>query len=210
MYATSPFFLTIACVSFIVGAIGGLYQIKLKRLLVYSMIYNNGYFLLILAIPSLFNLMALFYFLVIYLLNLLGLFLCILALRSSITSKQLTSIYSLVNIFRVNPILAFSIIFLLFSLSGIPPLIGFFGKFYILFWSFNNLFFFVLCLSLFTSIINIFYYIRLIKIIAFIKTKNIIFIEPLSHTLGIILFIILFLISCILLIPSLFFNNFKI
>lgn len=209
-HATSFFFLTISCVCFIVGSIGGVYQIKLKRLLVYSMIYNNGYFLLLLSIPSISNLAVLFYFLLIYLLNLLGLFICILSLRSSITAKQLTSIYSLLNIFRINPLLAFSFIFLLFSLSGIPPLIGFFGKFYLLFWSFNNHLFFILCLSLLTSIINVFYYMRLIKITTFIKAKNITFLEPLSPTLSIILFFILFLIICSLLIPSLFFNNFKI
>lgn len=174
------------------------------------MIYNNGYFLLLLSIPSISNLAVLFYFLLIYLLNLLGLFICILSLRSSITAKQLTSIYSLLNIFRINPLLAFSFIFLLFSLSGIPPLIGFFGKFYLLFWSFNNHLFFILCLSLLTSIINVFYYMRLIKITTFIKAKNITFLEPLSPTLSIILFFILFLIICSLLIPSLFFNNFKI
>jgi len=174
------------------------------------MIYNNGYFLLLLSTPSVFNLVVLFYFLLIYLLNLLGLFICILALRSSITAKQLTSIYSLSNIFRVNPLLAFSFIFLLFSLSGIPPLIGFFGKFYLLFWGFDNSLIFVLCLSLFTSIINVFYYMRLIKVITFAKTKNIHFIEPISFILGCLLFLILFIALCALLIPSLFFNNFKV
>jgi NADH:ubiquinone oxidoreductase subunit 2 (subunit N) len=210
MHAGFFLFLGIACICFIVGSVGGLYQIKLKRLLVYSMIYNNGYFLLLLATPSVFNLAILFYFLLIYLLNLLGLFICILALRSSITAKQLTSIYSLSNIFRINPLLAFSFIFLLFSLSGIPPLIGFFGKFYLLFFGFDTSLFFVLCLSLFTSIINVFYYMRLIKIIAFNKTKNIHFTEPLSFSLGCLLFLILFIALFALLVPSLFFNNFKV
>jgi proton-translocating NADH-quinone oxidoreductase chain N len=212
-FSSSNFFnfllLIISSTSFIIGALGGLYQIKLKRLLVYSMIYNNGYFLLILSIPSLFNIVTLFYFLFTYLLNLLGLFICILALRSAITGRQLTSIYSMLNLFRVNPLLAFSFMFLLFSLSGIPPLIGFFGKFYLLASSFNNMLTFVLCLSLFTNIINIFYYIRLIKIIIFLKVKNYIFFEPLSLILGIILFIILILLIFILIIPSLFFNNIK-
>jgi NADH-quinone oxidoreductase subunit N len=204
------YFLIIAGLSFIIGSIGGLYQLKIRRLLVYSMIYNNGYFLLMLANPSLFNMTALCYFLVIYILNLLGLFICIIALRSAITGKQITSIYSLTNLLRINPLIAVSFIFLLFSLSGIPPLIGFFGKFYLLYTGFNNEFLFIICLGLFTSIINTFYYIKLIKIIAFTKNNSYIFFEPISFFLGIILFFILFALIFVLIIPSIFFDSFKI
>lgn len=204
------YFFILTSISFIIGSVGGIYQVKIKRLLVYSMIYNNGYFLLMLANPSLFNVITLCYFLLIYILNLLGLFICIIAVRSAVTNKQLTSIYSLSNLFRINPILALSFIFLLFSLSGIPPLVGFFSKFYLLYTGFSNNFIVIIFIGLFTSILNIFYYMKLIKIIAFSKIKNYIYFEPLSFILGTILFCVLFFLFFVLFIPSLFFDYLKI
>lgn len=170
--------------SLLLGAIGGLFQTKLKRLLTYSMINNNGFFLFALAIPNIYGVVFLLFFLVIYTTTLLGLFTSLLSLRLNTTFVSLKNIWSWVNLFFINRVQSVFTSLLLFSSAGIPPLVGFITKFLILFvliLNFTDLHYLVV-VALVVAPLSCFYYIRLVKVMGFTKKQNWLFIRPLSNT----------------------------
>jgi NADH-quinone oxidoreductase subunit N len=81
------------------------------------------------------------------------------------------SIYSLVNLFNINPVLSFSFLILLFSLGGLPPLLGFYNKFYLFNLLIKNEYYIFVFFNMLMSIISFFYYLRLLKLIFFDKNN---------------------------------------
>ena len=78
---------------------------------------------------------------------------------------------------KKNPFLSFSLAILLFSISGLPPLAGFFGKLYILISAVENKLYFLAIIAILTTIISAFYYLKIIKTIFFDKPTNDIYIN---------------------------------
>lgn len=160
-----------AIISIIVGSIGGLFQTKDNSLLTYSSILNIGYILLTYSILllniSLINLDSIYlliennkiwiiyqYF-IIYFINLLGLF-------SILFLYRRTSNITLFNSFFLQPFFFISFLLLIFSFIGLPPLSGFFSKFYLFFTfiSFSTLSYYSLILFIFSTLISSLYYFK--------------------------------------------------
>jgi len=166
------FIIIIALFSLILGSFTAFYQIKLKRLLVFSAIVNNSYFLLSLSTGTFFGLQAFLIYLFFYIILIFSLFNILLSLRKKNNFLLIKKIYELKFLFLINPLLALTFSFFLFSIAGIPPLIGFFGKFYVFYSVLDLSLFFISFIFIIFSIFSTFYYIRLINIMFFSLFNN--------------------------------------
>lgn len=173
--------MTCAILSMTIGAITGLYQQKIKRLLAYSTILNMGYVLIGLVSFSIDGLQALFVYLFIYLFTNIGVFTLILAVKE-LRNNQVHSLVYITDLqkLRNQPLLAFSFIIIVASFAGFPPLAGFFAKLYILFSAVALQYYLLLLVAVIMSVISCFYYLRLIKYVYFAPIQSNVFIMPLS------------------------------
>jgi NADH-quinone oxidoreductase subunit N len=171
-----PFhFFCICCAFFSIlfGAIGGLFQIKLKRLFAYSTIANVGFILLGFSLFNLIGCFSAFFYLFFYIIFLITFFSILLCLKRSNNSIELKKISDLKNLFIINPTLSLIFALTLFSFAGIPPLAGFFIKMFLFFSLLTNQLFFISIFLILVSGISCFYYIRLIKIMFFSNSINV-------------------------------------
>ena len=133
-------FLFCSIASMMVGALGAMNQKKIKRLLAYSSIGHVGYFLIGLCCGTVEGIQALLINLIIYLMMTINIFAIILSpvRRDFVHSVQrIKYISDLSVLFKTNPILAITLAINLFSMAGLPPLAGFWGKYYLLFSAFS-------------------------------------------------------------------------
>lgn len=165
-------FQIIGVVSVIFGTFLAIYQSKLKRLFAYSSIVHAGYLLLVLTSYNLFGFESFLFYLLLYVIMVFNLFFTIISLVSSDTLIRIKYISELGGLFRINPYLAVNITILMFSLAGIPPIIGFFSKFYVFTSLIANFHYTVAIIALLFSILGALYYIYLIRIIYFNKILN--------------------------------------
>ena len=200
------FFIISAILSVIVGSIAALYQIKIKRMLTYSTIANSGFLILIFSLGNLNSLSVGFFYLFAYLFIIIGIFISILSFREKSNSYILKNINSLTNLYEINPALAFSFFVFLFSMAGIPPLLGFYSKFFVFLACIKSNLFFIPLVFVVLSIISIFYYIRLTKFMFFNRTRNWVFLEPPSRLLTVVLGCVLVINLVFWLKPVLFLN----
>ena len=161
-------FLSIASMLF--GAIAAIGQKKLKRLIAYSSIGHMGYALAGLATGTNAGIQSSISYITIYLFMNLGFFSCMFMLRRE--DKYFEDIDDLSGLSKNHPLLAFSFLIILFSLAGIPPLAGFFAKFYIFSAVIEQSMYFLAVVGLLSTVIAAFYYLRLIKIIYFDKPQE--------------------------------------
>ena len=134
-------FLFCSIASMIVGALGAMNQKKIKRLLAYSSIGHVGYFLIGLCCGTVEGIQALLINLIIYLVMTINIFAIILSpvRRDFVHSVQrIKYISDLSVLFKTNPILAITLAVNFFSMAGLPPLAGFWGKYYLLFSAFSS------------------------------------------------------------------------
>tara|TARA_B100000700_G_C14989080_1_gene830327 strand:- start:190 stop:1602 length:1413 start_codon:yes stop_codon:yes gene_type:complete len=161
-------FLSIA--SMILGAVAAIGQNNIKRLMAYSTIGHMGYALAGLAVGTNQGIQSTIIYLTIYLVMNLGIFGCIFMLkRDSVYYENITDLSGLS---KNHPMLSFSFLIILFSLAGIPPLAGFFAKFYIFMSVIESKMYALAIIGLLTTVISAFYYLRIIKIIYFDKPKK--------------------------------------
>ncbi|MDC1078011.1 NADH-quinone oxidoreductase subunit NuoN [Candidatus Pelagibacter sp.] len=161
-------FLSIASMLF--GAIAAIGQKNIKRLIAYSSIGHIGYTLAGIASVSNDGIQSSVIYLIIYIVMNLGLFSCLLMLRRN--DNYYESIDDLSGLSKNHPILSFSLLVILFSLAGIPPLAGFFAKFYIFKAVIEQSMYFLAIVGLLSTVIAAFYYLRIIKIIYFDPEKE--------------------------------------
>jgi len=164
-----------AFLSLTVGTTVGLAQYKIKRLLAYSTISHVGFMLLALAMNSASGIESFLFYIVQYTLTSVNLFQLILAfgyLIQSHSNNNKLSIYSPVQLisqfkgqFLLNPLLSICLVLSLFSMAGIPPLIGFFGKQMVLYATVHNGYFFLALVAILTSVISAVYYLKVIKVL---------------------------------------------
>lgn len=173
-YVEPIFHIVIICalLSILIGAIGALYQVTLKRLLAYSAIANMGYALLGLSSASIESVISVIYFFFIYLLTLSNIFMILSIVRRYPNMSHINNIVELVALSSNNYMLSFLLVFALFSLAGIPPFIGFFGKFYIFLTLFQQGSYLLGVYGMIFSIVISLYYIRLIRFLWFVKDNN--------------------------------------
>ncbi len=161
-------FLSIASMLF--GAIAAIGQTNLKRLVAYSSIGHVGYALAGLATGSNDGIQSSVIYIVIYIIMNLGLFSCLLMMKRN--NEFYENIEDLSGLSKNHPLLSLSLLIILFSLAGIPPLAGFFAKFYIFKSVLEQSMYFLAIVGLLSTVVAAFYYLRLIKIIYFDKEKE--------------------------------------
>ena len=160
----------IALSSVFVGSFGGLCQRKLKTLLAYSSVSHMGYALLAFSAGSRFSAEMLFFYLVIYMLSGLGVWFIVLATQvkqKRYTDKFNKELGDLVLLRRSNPALAIALMLTMFSIAGIPPLIGFFAKMGVFLSVLQAKNYLVAMLAILCSVVSTFYYLRIIKVLFF-------------------------------------------
>ena len=172
--------------SLIIGTVLGLSQTRIKRLFAYSTISHMGFILLALSIGSLESLQAFTFYIIQYTLSNLNAFFILLAIGYSLYAyvldkdylKQLDDLTDTNNspiqiidqlrgYYNVNAVLSISLAITLFSLVGIPPLIGFFAKQMVLSAALDSGYVFITLIAVLTSVISAFYYLSIIKQIFF-------------------------------------------
>ena len=161
-------FLSIASMLF--GAIAAIGQTNLKRLIAYSSIGHVGYTLAGVATGSNDGIQSSVIYITIYILMNLGLFSCLLMMKRN--NKYFEDIEDLSGLSKNHPLMSLSLLVILFSLAGIPPLAGFFAKFYIFKSVLEQSMYFLAIVGLLSTVVAAFYYLRIIKIMYFDKEKE--------------------------------------
>jgi NADH-quinone oxidoreductase subunit N len=161
-------FLSIASMLF--GAVAAIGQTNIKRLIAYSSIGHIGYTLAGLATASNEGIQSSIIYISIYVVMNLALFSCLLMLKRK--DQYYEDIDDLSGLSKNHPLLSLSLLVILFSLAGIPPLAGFFAKFYIFKSVLEQSMYFLAIVGLLSTVIAAFYYLRIIKIIYFDKEKE--------------------------------------
>ena len=161
-------FLSIASMLF--GSIAAIGQKNLKRLIAYSSIGHMGYALAGISTGTNQGIQSSITYISIYLFMNLAFFACLFMLRRD--EKYFENIEDLSGLSKNHPILSFSFLIVLFSLAGIPPLVGFFAKFYIFTAVIEQSMYSLAIIGLLSTVIAAFYYLRIIKVIYFDPEKG--------------------------------------
>jgi NADH-quinone oxidoreductase subunit N len=164
------YFIVLGVFSVFVGAVGGLKQRKIKTILAYSSITNVGYALIALGTLTNTAIQMLFFHVVIYMISGLCTWSILLLLRlktKKIVNKYNKELCDLALLRKSNPALAFAFSLTMFSIAGIPPLIGFLPKMFIFLSALLHGHYPIIVISAVLSVIATFYYIRIIKVIYF-------------------------------------------
>lgn len=167
------YFFALAVLSVFVGSIGGLEQRKLKTLLAYSSISHTGYLLLSFSTGNVEGMQMMFYYLIIYMISGLcfwSVYMFLRQKRNFYFNKSNKELGDLVLLKESNPMLALILAITLFSIAGIPPMVGFLAKVGIFLVVVKSSAYLISVLSILFSVISTFYYIRLIKILYFENT----------------------------------------
>ena len=161
-------FLSIASMLF--GAIAAIGQTNIKRIIAYSSISHIGYALAGLSTGSNEGIQSSIVYILIYVVMNLGFFSCLLMFKRN--NEYYENLNDLSGLSKNHPLLSLSLLIILFSLAGIPPLAGFFAKFYIFTSVIEQSMYFLAIVGLLSTVIAAFYYLRIIKIIYFENEKE--------------------------------------
>ena len=162
-WQTIIIFISIA--SMILGAIAAMVQKNIKRLLAYSSIGHIGYALAGVATGAISGYQSAIVYISIYVIMNIGAFSCLYLLKKDGQYKE--NISDLSGISKKHPLLAISFLIILFSLAGVPPLGGFFAKFYVFVAVLEQQMYALAIIGLLTTVMSAFYYIKIIKTIYF-------------------------------------------
>jgi NADH-quinone oxidoreductase subunit N len=163
----------IATLSMVIGSFGALAQRNIKRLMAYSSIANIGFALVALSAGTARGVEGMLVYLTIYVVSTTGVFACILSMRRR--DGAVESIEDLAGLSRTHPGVAVALTALLFSIAGIPPLAGFFGKLYAFIPAVEAGQIWLVVVAVLSSVVGAFYYLRLIRLMWFDSAD-----EPLS------------------------------
>ncbi|MBN9233663.1 MULTISPECIES: NADH-quinone oxidoreductase subunit NuoN [Phyllobacteriaceae] len=155
----------ISIASMALGAFAAIGQTNIKRLMAYSSIGHMGYALVGLAANSEAGVRGVVIYMLIYLVMTLGTFAFILAMRRN--DQNVEQISDLAGLSSTNPMMATILTILMFSLAGIPPLAGFWGKWYVFLAAINANLYALAIIGVLASVVGAFYYLRIIKLMWF-------------------------------------------
>ncbi len=156
--------------SMILGAVAAMVQKNMKRLLAYSSIGHIGYALAGVATGVVSGYESAIIYITIYVIMNIGAFSCLYLLKKDGQYKE--SISDLSGISKKHPLLSISLLIILFSLAGIPPLGGFFAKFYVFMAVIEQQMYTLAVIGLLTTVMSAFYYLKIIKTIYFDENIN--------------------------------------
>ena len=162
-WQTIIIFISIA--SMILGAVAAMVQKNFKRLLAYSSIGHIGYALAGVATGAISGYQSSIVYISIYVIMNIGAFSCLYLLKKDGQYKE--NISDLSGISKKHPLLAISLLIILFSLAGVPPLGGFFAKFYVFVAVLEKEMYALAIIGLLTTVMSAFYYLKIIKTIYF-------------------------------------------
>jgi len=160
----------VAILSMMVGAFGAIKQKNIKRFVAYSGIKHVGFILLGLAFTTEQAHTAVLNYIFVYIITSLGLLIAIIYMRKN--DATLENISDLAGVGKSHPLFAFALSILLFSMAGIPPMAGFFAKFYILKILINFGYYWLAIIAVIFAGISAFYYLRIIKVMYFDEPIN--------------------------------------
>jgi len=155
----------LAIASMALGSFAAIGQTNIKRLMAYSSIGHMGYALVGLAAGTTEGVQGVIIYLAIYLAMTLGTFACILAMRRD--GRMVEDIDQLSGLSSTSPLMAFLLAMLLFSLAGVPPLAGFFAKFYVFLAAIHAGLYALAVIAVLLSVVGAYYYLRIVKIMYF-------------------------------------------
>src|SRR6516225_1774439 len=155
----------VAIASMALGAFAAIGQRNFKRLMAYSSIGHMGFALIGLAAGTQEGVQGVLVYMAIYVAMTLGTFACILSMRRD--GQMVEEIADLAGLARTKPTMAFFLAMLLFSLAGIPPLAGFFAKFYVFLAAIKAGLFTLAVIGVVTSVVGAYYYLAIVKIMYF-------------------------------------------
>jgi NADH-quinone oxidoreductase subunit N len=149
----------------ILGAFAAIGQTNIKRLMAYSSIGHMGYLLVGVAAGTSDGIRGVLIYLTIYVVMNAGVFCCILAMRRA--DGQVETIEDLAGLSQSQPMVAFLMAMLMFSLAGIPPLAGFFAKFYVFIAAIKAGLYGLSVIGVLASVVGAYYYLRIVKVMYF-------------------------------------------
>tara|TARA_R110002073_G_scaffold188609_2_gene347484 strand:- start:436 stop:1524 length:1089 start_codon:yes stop_codon:yes gene_type:complete len=165
----------LSVVSMFLGAIAAIGQTNMKRLMAYSSISHMGFALMGLAAGTAFGVQAMLIYMAIYVTMNVGTFAFILSMERD--GRPVTDISALNQYAKVEPLKALAVLLLMFSLAGVPPLVGFFGKFYVLRAAYEAGLGWLAVAGVVASVIGAFYYLRIVFFMYFGEQQD----EPLDR-----------------------------
>jgi NADH-quinone oxidoreductase subunit N len=173
----------VAIASMLLGSFAAIGQRNFKRLMAYSSIGHMGFALIGLAAGTSEGVQGVLVYMVIYITMTLGVFAVILSMRRD--DGMVESIDQLAGLARTNPPMAFLLAMLLFSLAGVPPLAGFFAKFYVFLAAIKAGLYVLAVIGVLASVVGAYYYLAIVKIIYFDEPAA--GFAPMPHELKVVL-----------------------
>jgi NADH-quinone oxidoreductase subunit N len=155
----------VAIASTLLGSFAAIGQRNFKRLMAYSSIGHMGYALIGLAAGTPEGVQGVLLYMAIYITMTLGVFAVILAMRRS--TGMVESIDQLAGLGRTHPTMAFLLAMLLFSMAGVPPLAGFFAKFYVFLAAIKAGLYVLAIIGVLASVVGAYYYLAIVKVMYF-------------------------------------------
>ncbi len=189
----------VSIASMVLGAFAAINQTNIKRLMAYSSIGHVGYALIGLAVGNEIGVQGVLIYMAIYLFMNIGTFACILCMRRG--DRMVEQISDLAGLSKTQPLLAMTLTVFMFSMAGIPPLAGFFGKLYIFMAAVDSGLFALAIIGVLSSVIGAFYYLRVIKVMYFDEPVDG-FDRPISRPITMALTVSTFLVVFFILYPA--------
>lgn len=147
------------------GSFAAIGQNNIKRLMAYSSIANVGYILIGLAAGTPEGISSVLIYLAVYVVMTLGCFAIIMGMKRQTGSVE--NVQELAGLARNQPLVAFVMLVMMFSLAGVPPMAGFFAKFYVFRAAIDAHMYTLAVIGVVTSVVGAFYYLRVVKIMYF-------------------------------------------
>ncbi len=157
--------IVMSILSMLVGSFGAIAQTNIKRMMAYSSIAHVGYALIGLAVANASGVSGLLVYMSIYIFMNIGSFACIISMRRG--GRAVESINELSGLSKTHPGMAAALAVFMFSMAGIPPLAGFFGKLYVFLAALKAGFYVLAVIGVLTSVVSAYFYLRIIKVMYF-------------------------------------------
>jgi len=174
----------VSIASMLLGSLAAINQNNIKRLMAYSSIGHVGYALIGIAVGNEAGIRGILIYLAIYLVMNIGAFACILAMRRG--DRMVENISDLAGLSKTHPVMAAFFAVFMFSLAGIPPLAGFFGKLYVFLAAIEAGLYGLAVIGVLASVISAFYYLRIIRVMYFDSNEETLD-KPVEQEIGIVI-----------------------
>jgi NADH-quinone oxidoreductase subunit N len=203
MFDLTTFFSVVSMLSLLIGSFGALGQTKLKRLLAYSSVTHVGYMLLAFSLNTFDGMQALFFYLIVYIITNLAIWTVYFCLTSSVNLGKPRTLADLVALSKTNPLIGLTSLLAVFSLAGIPPLVGFSAKLMVLLAALDSSLYFPVFIAVFSNIISAIYYLKMIKNLYFDTTLPTVSSFPVSKVCSLVMLILVFFLVYLFFNPTL-------